>query len=164
MKCLKCWPIVFIGAGLLLAGCPRRVPSPQVSFAVTLPPSSWTPAEWQQDGKLRDWVRDRNGDFVDDAITAGRPDKEVTAIVDFNGCINDAQDVSFLNQYGHVVYIGRYVSYAIVAGLKAGLAPRLASEPGVAMVELAAGGRWLDTERQAMKVEASNAGKLGVGP
>jgi subtilisin family serine protease len=151
--------LALVTSTLLLVHC---VPPPQPtttppSLSISLPPTVWTPAEWQQDGKLRGWARDQNDNFVDDAIDAKPPDEEVIAIVDFNGCINGSPDVSFLNQYGDLVYLDRYVSYAIVAGLKAGQAPKLASEPAVAMVELAAGGEWLDTERQAMRVEASNA-------
>ncbi|MCL5998485.1 MAG: S8 family serine peptidase [Chloroflexi bacterium] len=160
--------LTLMASVLLLVSCVRQLPAPPTAIppqptptpprlSISLPATVWTPAEWQQDGKLRGWVRDQNDNFVDDAIDAEPPDKEVTAIVDFNSCINETQDVSFLNQYGYLVYVDRYVSFAIVTGLKAGKAPKLASQPGVAMVELAAGGQWLDTERQAMKVEASNA-------
>jgi hypothetical protein len=125
-------------------------------FSISAFATPWTPLEWQDNGKLTDWVRDRNGNFVDDLI-----EKEIGAvsiIVDLNQCIGNpatSQFIQYLNSLGDVSYVGKYLSFIVVHGVDAKQAVSIAQRPEVAMVELNVPLKWLDTERRAMKVEAS---------
>jgi hypothetical protein len=116
----------------------------------------WTPVEWQDDGKLKDWVRDKNGNFVDDLIEAQTG--KVDIIVDLNGCIGEpanSEIVKYLNTLGDVVYVGKYVSFIIVKGVEGDRCVDIANRPEVAMVELATTDKWLGDNFRASKVETS---------
>jgi CheY-like chemotaxis protein len=116
----------------------------------------WTPVEWQDDGKLKNWVRDQNGNFVDDLIEAQTG--KVDIIVDLNGCIGEpanSEIVKYLNTLGDVVYVGKYVSFIIVKGVEGDRCVDIANRPEVAMVELATTDKWLDDNFRASKVETS---------
>ncbi len=116
----------------------------------------WTPIEWQDNGKLTNWIRDRNGNFVDDLIE--EQTGAVDVIVDLNKCVGDpntSQFIQYLNTLGDVSYVGKYLSFAIVTGVDVQPTFDIAQRPEVAMVELDVPLKWLDTERQAMKVQSS---------
>jgi hypothetical protein len=117
----------------------------------------WTPMEWQNNGRLRDWVRDTNGDFIDDTIEKITADK-VTVVLDLNTCIGDpakSQLIRSLNTLGEVTYVGKYLTFVVVKNVPRKELKRIANLPEVAMVELALEPKWTDTERKALKVENS---------
>lgn len=131
------------------------VPTAQPVFA-----SPWTPLGWQDGGKLRNWSRDGDDNFVDDSIDAlaiSNPDQRIEIIVDFNRCIGASRGAHdfILSLGGDPVYQAKFVTYAIYGNVRAGDAASIAARPEIAMVELSAPGTWLDTERRAMRVQAS---------
>ncbi len=116
----------------------------------------WTPVEWQDGGKLKNWVQDQNGNFVDDHIEAQTG--KVDIIVDLNGCIGDpakSEIVNYLNTLGDVEYVGKYVSFVIVKGVEVNRTADIARQPEVAMVELATTDKWLGDNFRASRVETS---------
>ncbi len=116
----------------------------------------WTPVEWKEDGKLRNWVRDTNHNFVDDLIEAQAGQMKV--IVDLNQCIGDpstSQIIPFLHTYGDITYVGRYLSFVVVVGIDRGEAATIAARPEVAMVELAGADKWLGDNYRAVRVQNS---------
>ncbi len=116
----------------------------------------WTPIEWKDGGKLRNWVRDRNGNFIDDLIE-GRTG-QVEVVVDLNRCIGnpDTSDtVRFLNTVGDVVYVGKYVTFVCVVGVPVNRVADIAKRPEVAMVELATEEKWLGDNFRAARIEDS---------
>jgi hypothetical protein len=118
----------------------------------------WTPFPWQSDGKLRSWSRDANGNFVDDLIETSKGPQ--TVIVDLNRCAGDPTSsalLQFLKTKGDVSYVGKYLSFVVVTGVEPAEAAAIAKRPEVAMVESDVPLKWLDVERQAMKVENSTA-------
>jgi hypothetical protein len=118
---------------------------------------TWTPIEWQDNGKWRNWVRDRNNDFVDDLIETKKG--EVKIIVDLNQCISNPANskiVKYLKTLGDVTYMGKYLSFVVVTGVDATRCVDIANQPEVAMVELATKGKWLGDNLKAAKVESSN--------
>lgn len=127
---------------------------PGSAFAAT----PWTPIEWQDNGKLRNWVRDKNSNFVDDLIEAETG--QVNILVDLNQCIGDpttAGIVEYLNTLGDVTYIGKYVSFIIVVGVEVNRTYDIGKRPEVAMVELALPAKWHADNLQAAKVQNSSA-------
>jgi hypothetical protein len=136
---------------LVLIICTCLLPS---AFAAT----PWTPIEWQNNGKLRNWVRDRNSNFVDDLIETRTG--QVDIVVDLNHCIGDpaaAGIVQYLNTLGDVTYVGKYLSFIIVVGVQASRTHDIAKRPEVAMVELALPVKWNADNLQAAKVQNSGA-------
>ncbi|MCK8603947.1 S8 family serine peptidase [Desulfoferrobacter suflitae] len=116
----------------------------------------WTPAEWKEHGKLHNWVRDTNHNFVDDLIETQSGQMKV--IVDLNQCIGDpstSQIIQFLRTYGDITHVGKYLSFVIVAGIDRGEAVTIAARPEVAMVELAGADKWLADNYRATKVQNS---------
>lgn len=127
-----------------------------VLATMSLDATPWTPAEWQNGGKLRGWVRDANDNFVDDLIEA--EEGQVDIVVDLNSCAGDPATspiIAYLNTEGDVVYIGRYISFVVVTGVDAKRADHIAARSEVAMVEMAAPGKWLGDNARAAKVQAS---------
>lgn len=131
-----------------------------VFFSVVAPNWSaaapWTPVEWQDAGKLRHWVRDANGNFVDDLIEERGEQSDV--IVDLNSCAGDpgsSKIVAYLNTLGDVTYVGKYLTFIVVAGIDPNDALLIAARPEVAMVELAEDGKWNWDIFQAAKVKSS---------
>ena len=99
----------------------------------------WSPMDWRDNGKLRNWVRDRNDNFVDDLIEAKTG--QVNIVVDLNQCIGDpakSELVEYLESIGDVVQIGKYLSYIVVKDVPVGEVYDIATRSKVAMVELAA--------------------------
>jgi len=122
--------------------------------------SPWTPLAWQDGGKLQGWIRDTDGNFVDDLIdeiAAADPNEQVEVIVDFNRCLKDSLGAqSFIESLGGLLeYQSKFVTYAIYSNIRAGDVAAIGARPEVAMVELSRPGEWLDLERQAMKVQSS---------
>ena len=116
----------------------------------------WTPIQWQDRGKLRNSSRDRNNNFIDDQIE--KQTGEVNVIVDLNRCAGDpavSEIIAYLKTQGDVSYVGKYLTFVIVTGVKSQSCHDIASRPEAAMVELDLPIAWLDTDRQAMKVENS---------
>lgn len=110
----------------------------------------FTPLEWQQpvkehkdrafigQAKLTRWVRDGDGDFIDDEIrTRFRSGDHVNVIVDLNRCIPaDVLNERFAHgRYGRLTYIGRLVTYVMLRGVPVDALPLLAARPEVAMIE-----------------------------
>ena len=103
----------------------------------------WTPLEWQDRGKLREWIRDTNKNFIDDLIdnliSSKSPDEKINVTVDFNRCITEtgkSEALDFLEGIGRVVYVGKIVTFAIVTDVMLRDIPSIATRPEVAMVEL----------------------------
>jgi hypothetical protein len=147
---------------LLLAGCapvaPVETPEPSAParLTVSMPPTVWTPIEWQRDGgKLRNWVRDADGNYVDDLIDALPADEYVSITVDLNRCINEDADLSFLHQYGNVDFAGQHLSFVLMNEVRVDRAVALAQLPEVAGVELNVSGEWTSDDFKAAKVENS---------
>ena len=123
----------------------------------------WTPAEWQDDGRLRNWVRDQNSNFVDDLIDK-MVDGEVAVIVDLNNCIEietekggEHQLIGFLNSIGSVRQVGKYLSYIVVDKVPVDQVSQIAARPEVAMVELALKPIPTSVARKALGVEETDA-------
>jgi predicted flap endonuclease-1-like 5' DNA nuclease len=119
---------------------------------------TFTPIEWKDNGKLRNWVRDRNKNFVDDRIE--RQSGQVDIIVDLNQCVGDPSKsniVQYLNTVGDVIYVGKYLSCVIVVGVQVKDCFNVASRPEVAMVELAPQFKWLspNDNYRAAKIQKS---------
>lgn len=128
-------------------------------FVIAAP---WTPAEWQDDGRLRNWVRDQNSNFVDDLIDK-MVDGEVAVIVDLNNCIEietekggEHELIRFLNSIGSVVRVGKYISYIVVDKVPVDQVSEIAARPEVAMVELALNPIPTGVARRALNVEATS--------
>ena len=124
------------------------------AFAAT----PWTPIEWQDNGKLKNWVRDKNSNFVDDLIEAETG--QVNIIVDLNQCIGDtttAGIVQYLNTLGDVTYVGKYLSFIVVLGVDVSKTYDIGKRPEVAMVELALPAKFHADNLQAVKVQNSSA-------
>ena len=122
-------------------------------FAFATP---WTPIEWQEGGKLRGWVRDRNNNFVDDQIEGSSDQMEV--IVDLNQCVGDVNTsdiVKFISARGDITFTGTYLTFLIVVGIDAKEAMEIAGRSEVAMVELAEKQSWLGGNYRAAKVQTS---------
>lgn len=116
----------------------------------------WTPVEWKEDGKLRNWVRDHNNNFVDDLIE--KQSGQMKVIVDLNQCIGNpstSQIIQILKNYGDVTYVGKYLSFAVVVGIEAEEAVVIAARPEVSMVELAGTDKWTGDNFKAVKVQTS---------
>ena len=116
----------------------------------------WTPVEWKENGRMQDWIRDRNHDYVDDLIDGERG--PVTIIVDLNQCVGNIEEseiVRFLETVGNIEYIGKFLSFIIVSEVDVADVPRIASRPEVAMVELAVRGSWTGVNFQAAKIQTS---------
>lgn len=127
-----------------------------ISFPGPTFAAPWTPIDWKDNGKLINWIRDRNGNFVDDLIE--EQTGTVDVIVDLTGCVGDpstSQFIQYLNTLGDVSYVGKYLSFVILKGVDVQQTFNIAQRPEVAMVELDVPLKWLDTERQAMKVQVS---------
>ncbi|MDM7934712.1 MAG: S8 family serine peptidase [Methanothrix sp.] len=113
----------------------------------------WTPIEWQDGGKLTGWIRDQNGDFIDDLI--GSSTGSVDLIVDLNQCIGDPAKsdlIRYLGTLGEVSHVDPYLTMVVVKGVDVNRTHEIASRPEVAMVELGTRGRfaaWGDNERAA---------------
>lgn len=117
----------------------------------------WTPREWQDNEYLLAWPRDRNDNFVDDAIE--EINDPVDIIVAMNQCIGEPSNsalINYLNSLGDVSYVGKYLSFAVVTGVDADATLDIAARDDVALVELDHPIKWLDIERQALKVQNSN--------
>ncbi|KUG14884.1 hypothetical protein ASZ90_015461 [hydrocarbon metagenome] len=115
----------------------------------------WTPVEWKESGKLQDWIRDRNHDYVDDLID--RETGQITIIVDLNQCVINGEKsdiIRYLESVGTIRYVGEYLSFIIVGDVDVGSVPAIAARPDVAMVELATPGIWTQANAQAAKIEA----------
>jgi hypothetical protein len=128
-----------------------------ISGATELLATPWTPVEWQDGGKLRNWVRDVNGNFIDDLIEGQRG--QVDVVVGLNQCIGDPSAsslVQYLNTVGDVTFVGEYLSIITVSGVNVGQVSNIANRPEVAMVELEPQINWLSTNFEAAKVEDSS--------
>lgn len=139
-------------------------------LAAASPPAAatpYTPQEWQEDfigpggqvqKRLLRWNRDLDHNFVDDLIDPLPAATPVDVIVDFNRCVPcdpEPEVLEFLAQLGRVDYVGRIVTFAVVLGVKAGDAARIAAREEVAMVQLLVpSGGALDESVQAIRVEA----------
>ena len=119
--------------------------------------SPWTPADWQQSGKFRGWVRDANNNYVDDLIE--RVSGDMTVIVDLNQCVGDIEKseiASFISARGDITYTGRFLTFLVVKGIDAKEAKEIAAEPEVAAVEISQTGKWDWDEFKAAKVRNSS--------
>ncbi|OEU84654.1 MAG: hypothetical protein BA865_14405 [Desulfobacterales bacterium S5133MH4] len=103
----------------------------------------WTPLEWQDRGKLREWVRDANRNFIDDLIdnfiSSRPPDEKISITVAFNRCVTEpgrSDALDFLGGIGNVVYVGKVVTFAVVSDVSLSDISSIATHPEVAMVEL----------------------------
>src|SRR5262249_2122271 len=116
----------------------------------------WTPIAWQNQGKWRNWARDRNRNFVDDLIEKQKG--KVNVIVDLNGCPGNpatSDTIKYLRTVGDVTYVGRYLTFVVVQGVSVQNCYQIAKRPEVAMVELAVPIRWQQTDYQAAKIDTS---------
>jgi hypothetical protein len=154
MKSLFRW---LLGAAVLAAW---------VATSVPLQATPWTPIHWQNQGRWRNWVRDRNNNFVDDEIEKKKPQSMVNIIVDLNRCPGDPVSGNLVNYLrsksdSKQVYVGKYLSFVAVKAVKVKDCYDIAQRPEVAMVELDLPMKWCDTDRQTMKVEDSDPAKGG---
>lgn len=130
-----------------------------VFLSISVLATPWTPIEWQgQDGKLHDWIRDQNSNFVDDLID--NQTGEFYVIIDLNHCVGnppeDSPIINYVKTMGDIVYIDKFISSFMASGIDAQEALKIAARPEVAMVELANNAEWTqDTHIQAAKIAAS---------
>lgn len=103
----------------------------------------WTPLKWQDKGKLREWVRDKNKNFIDDLIdkliSSKPPNEKIIITVAFNRCVTEhgrSAVLDFLRSMGRVAYVGKVVTFAIVTDVSLADIPSIAGRSEVAMVEL----------------------------
>ena len=102
----------------------------------------WTPLEWQEKGKLRQWIRDTNRNFIDDLIddlmTSSPPDRKIGIKVAFNRCVTEpgsSKAIEYLKDIGTVTYVGKVVTFAVVDDVALSEISAISARPEVAMVE-----------------------------
>ncbi len=121
-----------LGVGMVVALC-------HLAFA-----SPFVPLEWQtpvETGPLAGqrkhvgWIRDLNGDFIDDAFDVVSSTGQVDVIVQLSECHGPGELRQKLSAYGAVVSTGTLVAYAVVENVPKGLLDDLARKPYVAALE-----------------------------
>ena len=94
----------------------------------------YTPFVWEP--KMEGWIRDADGDYIDDLMDLSQPDKRYEVVLDLNTCLSENEIYYEFDPYGTIEYIGKYVSFVAMAKVKAADLPVLASHPYVAAVEM----------------------------
>ena len=114
----------------------------------------FTPFIWEP--KMEGWIRDLDGDYIDDLIDLTQPDKRYDVVLNLNTCMN-ANEIGYeFGSYGTIQYIGKYVSFVALGDVKAADTPVLANHPNVAAVEMQTEIHLhLDIANPAIKVRAS---------
>jgi subtilisin family serine protease len=79
------------------------------------------------------WIRDRDGDFIDDAMPRGKPSVDV--VVELNDCFQPAFLERRFERFGRISYIGRLLSCLYLQGVRSAMLDTIAVMPEVAMVE-----------------------------
>lgn len=106
--------------------------------------SPFVPLEWQQrvksgsmenDRKHLNWVRDQNGDFLDDALDDLSPGDKTTVIVELSDCMDKGEAHTHFSSYGTVRRVGTIVAYVIIDDVLQEMLADLAKDPAVAGVE-----------------------------
>ena len=116
----------------------------------------WTPIDWQDKGRLRNWRPDEDGNFIADHLETleGRVD----IIVDLNRCLGDPDAsplIAFLNSVGDVAYVGKYLSFVIVRDVSVSRLGEISERSEVAMIEPDLPMTFLGTGLQSLNVEES---------
>ena len=115
-----------------------------LSFGCLLTASPFVPLEWQtlvETGPLAgqrkhvEWIRDLNGDFIDDAFDLVPADEHVEVIVQLSECRSPEELEQELSVYGGVQTTGVLVAYAVLRDVPKSLLDDLAREPYVAALE-----------------------------
>ena len=139
----------------------------------------FVPLEWQtlvKSGPLAGqikhagWIRDQNGDFIDDAFDELSPDDTTQVIVQLSECLCPENLNKKFGTYGTVVSAGVLVAYVILDDVPVRKLHDLACEPFVAALERPGEGRFdLNVSTRTVRARASNAFKgqafadLGLG-
>jgi len=115
-----------------------------IGLATTATASPLIPEVWQarvKAGPLEDqrkhvqWVRDQDGDFVDDAFNDLSPGDKARVIVQLSDCMPPEDLVTKFSAFGDVVHTGVIVAYVVIDNVPQELLDDLANDPMVAAVE-----------------------------
>lgn len=114
----------------------------------------YTPLQYQP--RLRNWSGDRNGNFIDDRLDPlVQQSNRVDVIVLLNKCSEPDQVLQKLQPFGNVTYVGKFMTFATMTGVKAADLPALAALPDVAVIEQDVLGSYnLNTSTRAIRVRA----------
>jgi len=131
----------------------------------------FTPLAWQQpvtahvlpgfvgQAKHLNWSGDRDGDFIDDRLTRRfGPGSRVDVIVNFNRCITPPDIRKLLAPFGSLTYIGKLITFALLADVRVEDLASMATLPEVAMIEWQSPGEALnDIASRAVQSRATVA-------
>jgi hypothetical protein len=81
------------------------------------------------------WIRDQNGDFVDDAFDELSRDETTQVVVQLSECLCPEEPNAALGSYGRVVSTGVLAAYVILDDVPVSRLNDLAGEPSVAALE-----------------------------
>ncbi|HSQ60757.1 MAG TPA: S8 family serine peptidase [Acidobacteriota bacterium] len=143
----------------------------QTLFATPASSSRHTPAAWRQtvpdslgapfggQRKNRSWTRDRDGDFIDDAMPRTRD--TVHVVLELNECYSHDYLRRRFSPFGRISHIGLLISCLYLQDVSAARLDTLARMPEVAMVE------WQTPFRPIMgvavrSVQAAKSGAYGT--
>jgi subtilisin family serine protease len=103
------------------------------------------------------WVRDTNGDFIDDEFDTLAPGEETQVIVELNECFGSFEDYEeYFRPYGVMVYRGALVAYVILERVPKEKLQALADDPMVAALEYPRPAHLsLDTSTRVVRARAS---------
>lgn len=113
-------------------------------LVTVLSASPFVPLEWQTlvksdpfagQRKHVGWIRDQNGDFIDDAFDGLARDETTRVIVQLSECLCPEDPNAVFGIYGRVVSTGVLVAHVILDDVPVYLLDDLASEPVVAALE-----------------------------
>ena len=118
-------------------------------FFICLTSAAWgapfIPLQWQgrvKAGPLEgqrkhiQWVRDLNGDYLDDAFEALKPGEKTSVIVQLNDCNSPEELKSHFSSYGTVAYTGVIVAFVVIHDVPQERLADLAKDSLVAAVEM----------------------------
>lgn len=125
----------------------------------------FVPLQWQQRikaGALLDqrkhtgWIRDQNGDFLDDAFDSMRPGEKTKVIIQLSECLGPEELAARFAPFGNVRRIGTLVAYVVLDDVRMEDLPILAKDSIVAAIERPrVFTPHLDTSTRAIRARAS---------
>jgi len=124
----------------------------QAAFA-----TPWTPLEWQQEGgKLIGWSGDLDENYIQDELDHMDPNEVVDCIVLLNKCVEVEELRDGLGRFGDITYIGKFLTFVCLSGVRINDLSRIAASVDVAMVEWDEVGEYvLDISNPAVRKRTS---------
>ena len=124
----------------------------QAAFA-----TPWTPLEWQQEGgKLIGWSGDLDENYIQDDLDHMDPNEIVDCIVLLNKCVEVEELRDALGRFGDITYIGKFLTFVCLSGVRVDDLSHIAVSADVAMVEWDEVGEYvLDISNPAVRKRTS---------